>query len=205
MAEITSLRGTVVQFAKRYAGAGLTALFVIGILIQSLSTAQAEKYGYNQADCPAIVKQAIDTIGSECAKTARNKLCYGNSTIQAVFQPGVTNVKFQAPGDTVDVPQIKEFTLGAMDVTASTWGVAEMKIKADLPDTDPTQAVTMILFGAVHLLDGDADANTALLTRTPGAIARQNQYATATTNAINQQVTRTAATATKLAGLESTV
>jgi len=193
-----------VRLGKQYIGWGISALFVIGIAIQSLGTAHAEKYGYNQADCPTIVKQAIDTVSSECSKAGRNKLCYGNSTIQATFQPGVNNLTFQSPGDTVDVSQIKSFTLSGMDTAANTWGVAEMKIKADLPDTDPTQAVTMILFGNVQVTDASADANAAALTQTPEAMARQNQNATATTNAINQQATHQAATATKIAELEGT-
>src|SRR5579859_6398146 len=187
-----------------YASGAVAALFLVVLVIQSLDVVQAKKYGYNQADCPALVKQAIDTVGSECSKAGRNKLCYGNSTIHAEFQPGAANVTFQSPGDMVDVSQIKQFTLGGMDTATNTWGVAEMKIKADLPNTDPTQAVTMILFGNVQLSDATADANQAVLTETPGAIARQNQYATATANAINQQATRQAATATKITALEQT-
>src|SRR5579859_5425482 len=187
-----------------YASGAVAALFLVVLVIQSLDVVQAKKYGYNQADCPALVKQAIDTVSSECSKAGRNKLCYGNSTIHAEFQPGAANVTFQSPGDTVDVSQIKQFTLGGMDTATNTWGMAEMKIKADLPDSDPTQAVTMILFGDVQLTDASNDANAAILTQTPGAMARQNQNATAPTNAINQQATHAAATATKIAGLEET-
>src|SRR5215471_12518555 len=101
------------RITRKSIGAAFVTLFVTAIAIQSLSTAQAEQPGYNQADCPTIVQKAIDTVASECTKAGRNKLCYGNSTIQAVFQSGAGNVTFQAPGDTVDVAQIKQFTLGA--------------------------------------------------------------------------------------------
>src|SRR5579859_2173828 len=169
--------GGIIYISQKGISAGAAALFVLSVVVQSLVTVRAERMGYIQSDCPAIVKQAIDTVGSECTKAGRNKLCYGNSTIQAKFQPGANNVTFQARGDSVDVSQIQQFTLGAMDTTSNTWGVAEMKIKADLPDTDPTQAVTMILFGNVQITDADTDANLAVLTQTPGAIAQQNQYA----------------------------
>jgi len=181
-------------------------LFVATAAAQSFGIVQAQAKGYVQADCSNIVKQAIDTVSAQCGKTARGKLCYGNSTITAQFQSGVntSSVKFQGPGDTVDVNALKQFTLGGMDTAANSWGVAEMKIKADLPDADPSLAVTMILFGDVQLSDASNDANQAVLTQTPGAIARQNQQATAISNAINQQATHVAATATKIAGLEAT-
>src|SRR5579859_2113301 len=117
---------------KHHFSAGVATLLAIGLAVWGLATVHAEKYGYIQAACPTIVKQALDTVSSECAKAGRNKLCYGNSTIQATFQPGASNVTFQSPGDTVDVSQIKSFTLSGMDTAANTWGVAEMKIKADL-------------------------------------------------------------------------
>src|ERR1700694_2922903 len=135
-------------FAASTAGA-----LVFALAAQSLVSAAAQHYGYVQADCPSIVKQAIDTVSAQCTKAGRGKLCYGNSTIAAEYQPGVSNVQFQAPGDTVDVGALKQFTLSGLDATAKTWGVAEMKIKADLPDADPSQAVTMILFGDVQLND----------------------------------------------------
>ncbi len=179
-------------------------LIIAGVTIRSLVTAQAERIGYGQSDCPSIVQNAIDTVGTACIRAGRNKLCYGNSTIQAEFQPGAANPIFHAPGDLVDVAQIKQFTLGGMDISTKVWGMAEMKIQADLPNADPNQNVTLILFGSVQLMDGANDANAAVLTQTPGAIPRQNQYATATTRAISQQATHEGATATKIVGLEST-
>src|SRR4051812_19440887 len=106
----------------------VTVLFMLGILVPNFGKIQAQQAGYN---CPDIVQQAIDTVSTECTKAGRNKLCYGNSTIQADFQAGVSNPAFKAPGDTVDVAQLKQFTLGAMDTTANTWGMAELKIQAD--------------------------------------------------------------------------
>jgi len=43
-----------------------------------------------------------------------------------------------------------------------------MKLKADLPDADPTQNVTVVLFGNGQLDDAASDANNA----TPSATAK---------------------------------
>ena len=88
------------RVCTKIAGSGLVLLLVIGIAAQGLLAAQAESYSYVQADCPIIIKQAIDAVSAQCGKTGRGKLCYGNSTITAQFQPGVNNVQFNAPGDT---------------------------------------------------------------------------------------------------------
>ena len=125
------------HISKRQVSASIAALFIAAVAAESFATAQAQPKGYIQADCPNIVKQAIDTVSAQCGKTARGKLCYGNSNITAEFQPGANNIQFNAPGDTVDVNALKQFTLGGMDTAANSWGVAEMEIKADLPDSDP--------------------------------------------------------------------
>jgi hypothetical protein len=216
------------HISKRQVSTSIAALFVAAVAAENFVIVQAQPKGYIQADCPNIVKQAIDTVSAQCGKTARGKLCYGNSNITTQFQPGANSVQFSAPGDTVDVNMIKQFTLGGMDTTNNVWGVAEMKIKADLPDADPTQAVTMILFGDVQLTDAAADANAELSRPTPTATAVSNPQATriaatatgiarleatATAHALTPtptgtisavKATQSAATATKLAGIEQT-
>jgi hypothetical protein len=157
------------RIPKKQFGAGITTLFITSIAIQSLITAQAERMGYVQSNCPIIVQQAIAAVSADCAKTGRNKLCYGNNSIRAEFQPGAGPITFQAPGDLVGVPLVRQFTLGGMDTAANTWGMAEMKIQANLPDTDPTQNVTLILFGDVQVTDAALDANATAIALTPTA------------------------------------
>ena len=148
-----------IMISKKTISASVITVLLAGIAVQGFGTAEARAYGYVQAECPTIVQRAIDMVSAQCGKTGRGKLCYGNSNITAQFQPGATNIKFQAPGDSVDVSLLKQFTLSGMDATANTWGVAEMKIKADLPDADPTRAVTMILFGNIQMTDGTHDSS----------------------------------------------
>ncbi len=149
----------------------------LGILFASLGTPDlqtvyAVKAGYNQADCPTIVQKAIDMVSAECSSVGRNRLCYGNNTLHVQFRAGAPVVSFQNPGDQLDVTQISQLTLSSLDTASGSWGVAEMKIKADLPAANPTQNVTMILFGDVQLTDGTANANTAatVTAKTPVAV-----------------------------------
>ncbi len=172
--------------------AAVALSLLVSAVFQGLAVARAEAYGYVQSTCPALVKQAIDNVSAECSKAGRGKLCYGNSTISAEYQPGVSNVKFNAPGDTVDVGSLKRFTLSGLDLAAKHWGVAQMKIKADLPDADPTQAVTMILFGNVQVTDANADASVAAATATQVAGLANSTTAAAPAPSANKTKTATA-------------
>ncbi len=184
-------------FLKRHSGFCLSILLILAVGLTPAITSATPRAAQNT--CPVIVKQAIDTTGSYCAKAGRNKLCYGNSTIHADFQAGAGNPTFQGPGDLVDVSQVKQFTLGAMDSSTNTWGVALMKIQADLPDSDPNQNVTFIMFGNVQMSDAAPDANATLAALTPTTLPTATATPSATVDP--RQATRAAATATKFAAV----
>ncbi len=104
-----------------------------------------------QGDCPALVEQALNAVDSLCQSTGRNQACYGNVSLDAEPQPGVEAFKFEQVGDTVDVADVQSMRLSPMDVASGEWGVALMRLQANLPDTLPGQNVTVLLFGAVEL------------------------------------------------------
>jgi hypothetical protein len=43
-----------------------------------------------QGDCPAIVQAALAATHQACAATGGNQACYGNVTLSAVPQAGIT-------------------------------------------------------------------------------------------------------------------
>ncbi len=183
--------------------------FLVCLLIAAVGVAQtvtlARPAPVAQASCPAIVQQAFDTTGAQCTRAGRNKMCYGNPSVTADFQSGSAPVNFQAPGDLVDVTQLKAITLSPMDSVTNSWGVAEMKIQADLPNTNPNQNVTLVLFGQVQLSDAAPDANATVTALTPTVpAAQQTQHAASATAVAVRQMTREAATATKLGAMIDT-
>lgn len=103
------------------------------------------------ATCPTIVKDALAATDSACAGTGRNEACYGNINLNAEPQPGVSDFTFTKPGDLVNVAGVQTLTLSPLDQKDNTWGVALMKLQANLPDTLPGQNVTFLLFGDVEI------------------------------------------------------
>jgi len=101
--------------------------------------------------CPVIVRTALAATDAACADTGRNQACYGNINLQAEPQPGIADFSFTEPGDLVDVAGVQTLTLSPLVQEENTWGVALMKLQANLPDTLPGQNVTFLLFGDVEI------------------------------------------------------
>jgi hypothetical protein len=104
-----------------------------------------------QEDCPAIVQTALEAVDSLCAETGRNQACYGNLALSAESREGAANLSFEQPGDLANLADVASLTLNAMDAENSTWGVALLRVQANLPETLPGQNVTMLLFGDVEI------------------------------------------------------
>jgi hypothetical protein len=103
------------------------------------------------ADCPQIVQQALDAADQACQSTGRNQACYGNIDLTAQPQPDVPSFSFNKVGDVVDVADLQSLVLSPMDESAGKWGVALLRLQADIPDTLPGQNVTFLLFGDVEI------------------------------------------------------
>jgi len=122
------------------------ALTTLGFGSPSTANAQGEDV------CPKIVLDAFKQTQAQCARTGLNKTCYGNVSARADLIPGVTG-RFEKPGDVVDVSAIRSLALAPMNTETKTWGVALMRLKAETADTADSEAVTMIVFGSVRLVD----------------------------------------------------
>lgn len=112
-----------------------------------------------QEDCPAIVQAALTATDQVCSVTGRNQACYGNINLEVVPQEGAT-LNFSKPGDLVDVSSVQSFALSPLDLAGKAWGLALMKLQANLPDTLPGQNVTFLLFGNVEIENATPEVST---------------------------------------------
>jgi len=100
--------------------------------------------------CPSLVQSALDTVTASCEDTGRNQVCYGNIVLSATLTDDSPELSFENPGDLADVIYINALELSVLK-TPDEWGIALMKIQANLPDTLPGQNVTVLLFGDVYI------------------------------------------------------
>ena len=104
-----------------------------------------------QEVCSALVQAAFEQVNASCDATGRNEVCYGNLLINAEPHAAVETFTFEQVGDVESVTALGTLQLSTMSLTDETWGVALMRIQANLPDTVPGQNVTMLLFGEVNI------------------------------------------------------
>lgn len=108
-------------------------------------------------DCPTIVSEALTAIDDVCSATGRNEACYGNNNLTAYASSNVDSLTFDSVGDIADVSNIQILELSELDEEQGVWGVALMRLQADIPDTLPGQNVTFVLFGDVTIENAATD------------------------------------------------
>lgn len=104
-----------------------------------------------QNNCPALVQQALNAIGSNCSNMTRNTACYGYNLVGATFLNEVPEDFFTSPADRAEVNQLETVSTAPLNVEDNRWGVAVMSLQANIPNTLPGQAVTFVLLGDVEV------------------------------------------------------
>ncbi|MBA3868289.1 MAG: LysM peptidoglycan-binding domain-containing protein [Anaerolineae bacterium] len=123
-----------------------------------------------QDDCPTLVQNAIKAVGDLCAATGLNQACYGNLSLKAEPQPGVTSFAFDKPGNVTRVANLKTLQVDPFDEVKKQWGVALMRLQANIPDTLPGQSVSFLVFGDVQLENKVTPTDSPSLTLSSNAV-----------------------------------
>jgi len=139
------------RFIRRGLGLGVTAWF--GLMMAVVIAAQPPGLD----NCGQMVRLALQTAGDVCAETGRNQVCYGNVLGAVTPQEPAAALEWDSIGDRVDLTSISALDLSPLNDSANEWGVAVMQVQASLPDTQPGQNVTMLLFGDVEIQDAVVD------------------------------------------------
>jgi hypothetical protein len=108
--------------------------------------------------CPSTLETSLEEVNDLCDALDRDQVCYGNRRIDITTSGD--RLTFDEVGDIVDLSQLEGLTTYRYDPTTGDWGVAVLKVQADLPDTVPGQVVTFLLTGGVNVEERGAE-NTA--------------------------------------------
>lgn len=115
-----------------------------------------------QEACSALVEKALEAADAACLDTGRNEACYGNNLIELTPQANVRVESFNVPGDRITLSAVQSLKLNPLDEEAGTWGVALLRLQANLPDTLPGQNVTFLLFGDVQIENAVESGDTSM-------------------------------------------
>jgi hypothetical protein len=139
----------------------LLSLMVVGLGRQTLPTIHAQDgeatsipvSEEEETACTQLTTLALETVDQLCQAIGRNQACYGNLMVNAEPRVSTETLTFDKAGDIASLTSIRSLTLSGLDVVKQEWGVALMRLQANLPDTLPGQNVTFLLFGDVKLED----------------------------------------------------
>lgn len=97
--------------------------------------------------CPEIVQQALSDLGQNCDALDRNSACYGYNRVGATFTEPQSDDFFSEVSDRSLLKVMDTITTSPLDEAEGIWGVAVMKVQANVPNSLPGQAVSFVLLG----------------------------------------------------------
>ena len=103
------------------------------------------------ATCSAAVENALLEVDQNCADLGRNVACYGFTQVEAAFYEEVGDDFFAQPTDRTDLALLSSLRTSPFNQALNQWGIALMKIQANLPNTLPGQGVVVMLLGDTEI------------------------------------------------------
>lgn len=103
------------------------------------------------ATCPTLQINALDTIANFCGEQSANTLCFGSPTTSVTYTDDADDsVRFSVSGDSIALNSIDWFSTSS---EANTWGTTRAYLQAYAPNSLQEQPATMVLFGNVVLFN----------------------------------------------------
>lgn len=115
--------------------------------------------------CQQVLERAQTLTEQNCQATGRNQACYGyvNVARELRADAGEPPNRFAQSGDVLGLRYLTRIRTEPFNAEDSSWGMAILKMQANLPDTNPGQNVTFVLFGDTDLRPGLNHTNSVYL------------------------------------------
>ncbi len=106
--------------------------------------------------CSLPAAQALAQVGTACGGLGDNSACYGHNGVVASFSEPAA---FAAPGDIAPLPPLQSMMTLPYNAATGEWGIAVLRLDANLPGLLPGQSATLLLIGDVQVeAGGDSGA-----------------------------------------------
>jgi uncharacterized membrane protein YgcG len=122
-----------------------------------LSTAQDVATPVPMA-CSQVLPLVEKNITDQCGNLDRNQICYANNTVNVSYAENVdpSTTSFSKVGDVIPVDILKSIDTAPLNLTTGEFGIAVLKMQANVPNTTLGQAVTFVLYGDTSLKEQPA-------------------------------------------------
>jgi Bacterial SH3 domain len=129
------------MFMRRHVWKLFPLLFLLPLTLAVASSALQDDA------CSAFLEQALHDLGQNCDALDRNSACYGYNKLGATFTEAEPDDYFSKVSDRTPLNIVDTLNSSPLDTTHNIWGVAVMKVQANVPNSLPGQAVTFVLLG----------------------------------------------------------
>jgi hypothetical protein len=100
----------------------------------------------SEVGCMDLIDRALTVSDIGCQQIGSNEICYGNDDIDATIIP-IYEGQFDIAGDVIPIEGVQKFYTLPLDEDNNRWGVAVLKVQANMVGTNPGQNVTFLVFG----------------------------------------------------------
>ena len=131
--------------------------------VEDLNTLEVVVQTPDLLTCEEIIQRAIGLAEDVCSGLDSNQACYGNQNVFADFVPDYTG-RFEVVGDLVALDKLTKIVASPLQYEEQLWGIAFLKLQANLPGTLPGQNVTFLVFGDTVLESNSQNMSTFYFT-----------------------------------------
>jgi|GEM_PF-1607284 len=106
-----------------------------------------------QDQCTRLVTQALSAVDAACEGAIRNEACYGNRLVAGEFRQTNADPRFEQAGDIASLIDLRRIRTSPLNLDDAVWGIALLRVQANLPDSLPGQSLAVLLLGDTDLTD----------------------------------------------------
>src|SRR5260221_3335077 len=150
----------------RFVGILMTMSVVIGFTVLITPGAQGNYSVFGQAavTCHDVLPLVMQNLSANpgCGGLNPSQACYANHQLVVEYgalDANATPPSFSQPGNVAALDTLKSIQTSPLNLERGEWGVAFMKLRADLPGTVGGAPVSFILYGDTRLADASRQAD----------------------------------------------
>jgi hypothetical protein len=106
-----------------------------------------------QTNCAPLMVEALRALDQNCASTGADQACYGFNRLEVDLRDAADSARFAAPADVIAVERLNAIRTTPLDQQLQQWGLALLRLRAQVPNALPGQLVSLMLVGNAALTD----------------------------------------------------
>lgn len=105
--------------------------------------------------CMALIRTAMEQVGSNCADLGPNQVCYGYNNVESLLDDAAALTEpLSEMADQIAITEVAVVSASAFNLIDGTWGIAPLRSHANLPVALPGKGLVLMPIGDVEIENG---------------------------------------------------